>query len=135
MIIDAEGLVLGRLASLVAKKLLLGENIVIINAEKTVISGKHDMVAEYFYGKRDRGDPIKGPFYPRYPERILRQVVKGMLPMRKLRGREAIKRLKVHLGCPEGMKGEKIGKAKEDLRCKFTTIEEVSKELGAKKRW
>lgn len=135
LVIDGDGAVLGRLAALLAKRLLLGESIAVVNAEKVVVSGKHSVVKDYFYHKRERGDPIKGPFYPKYPDRMLKRVVKGMLPVRKLRGREALKRLRVYIGCPEGMKGEKLGKTKEDLRCKYTTLGNVSTDLGAKKRW
>ncbi|HML26713.1 MAG TPA: uL13 family ribosomal protein, partial [Methanomethylovorans sp.] len=47
-IIDANGLILGRLASDVAKRLLAGEKIDIVNAEKAVISGSRlDTIAEY----------------------------------------------------------------------------------------
>ena len=41
-IIDGEGLVLGRLASTVSKRLLNGEEITIVNAEKIIISGNKD---------------------------------------------------------------------------------------------
>ena len=39
-VVDANNLILGRMATVVAKRLLQGESIIILNAEKTVISGK-----------------------------------------------------------------------------------------------
>lgn len=39
-IINADGLILGRMASIIAKRLLKGEKIAVVNAEKAVISGK-----------------------------------------------------------------------------------------------
>lgn len=131
MIIDAEGAILGRLSSTVAKKLLKGEDIIIINAEKIVVSGNPKVSEKYFLEKRQRGDPYKGPFYPRYPDRIVFRVIRGMLPYKKQKGKNALKKLKVYIG-PNNMKGEKISKTSDDLRCKYTTLGEISKRLGAK---
>ncbi|RLI36579.1 hypothetical protein DRO60_05575, partial [Candidatus Bathyarchaeota archaeon] len=47
-VIDATGLVLGRMASIVAKRLLMGERIAIINAEKAVISGKKKAIVNRY---------------------------------------------------------------------------------------
>lgn len=132
-VIDAADRVLGRLASIVAKKLLNGEEIVIVNAEKAVISGKPENTNEYFLGKIHRGDRLKGPFYPRPPEQIFRRVVRGMLPWRKSRGQEAFRRLKVFSGQPAQFSdAKKFGKAAEQLRCKIETLKDVSRALGVK---
>ena len=132
-IIDAADRVLGRLASIVAKKLLNGEEIVIVNAERAVISGKPENTNEYFLGKIHRGDRLKGPFYPRPPEQIFRRVVRGMLPWRKSRGQEAFRRLKVFSGQPaQFADAKKFGKAAEQLRCKIETLKDVSAALGVK---
>jgi len=132
MIVDAEGAILGRLSSRVAKMLLKGEDIIIINAEKAVVSGNPKAVIKRFVERRERGYPSKGPFYPRYPDRILRRAVRGMLPYKKDRGRKAFKRLRVYINNPKNLKGEKISKTSEQLRIKYITLEEISKELGAK---
>ncbi len=132
MIVDAENAILGRLASRIAKMLLKGENVIVINAEKAIVTGNPKAVFERFREKRARGDPKKGPFYPRYPDRILWRAVRGMLPYKKDKGRKALKRLRVYIGNPEGLKGEKIGKSLKDIRCKYVTLEEVCKKLGAK---
>lgn len=44
MIVDATGLVLGRLASVAAKSLLAGEEVKIVNAEKALITGSRDFI-------------------------------------------------------------------------------------------
>lgn len=131
MIVDADGAILGRLASKVAKELLKGNQIIIINAEKVVVSGNPKASAKRFFEKRKRGDPKKGPFYPKYPERILRRVIRGMLPYKKDKGRRALKRLKVYRDS-NNLKGEKISKTSNELRAKYTTLGEICKELGAK---
>ncbi len=131
-VIDAEGAVLGRLASLIAKKLLLGEEIIVINADKSIVTGSKERILERFSAKRQRGDPIKGPFYPLRPDRVFRRVVRGMLPRRKVRGMEALRRLKVYIGNPENLEGERIGKRAEEIRCKYMLLGDVCKLMGWK---
>ena len=132
MIVDAENAILGRLAAKVAKELLKGKQIVVINSEKIIVSGNPKAVVKRFFERRERGDPHKGPFYPRYPDRIFKRVVRGMLPYKKDRGRKALRRLKVYIGNPDDLKGKKISKTSEDLRSKHITLEKVCRELGAK---
>jgi large subunit ribosomal protein L13 len=132
MIVDADGAILGRIASKVAKDLLRGEDIIVINSEKIVVSGNPDAVFKRFFEKRERGDTFKGPFYPRYPDRILVRSVRGMLPYKKEKGKRALKKLRVYIGNPDNLKGEKISKTSEDLKCKFTNLEQICKKLGAK---
>ena len=139
LVIDATNKIAGRLASIVAKLLLIGEEVIILNAEKAVISGKKDRIFRIFKEKRDKGDPYKGPFYPRYPDRILRRMIRGMLPYKKPKGKNALKRLKIFIGTPEEYKNAKVSNIKiksvEDLKTDYVTLEEISLFLGAKKRW
>jgi len=104
-IIDATDAILGRMASAIAKDLLRGEEISIVNAEETVITGRKEDVLGKFSHRRARSSIVNparhGPFYPRMPEGIVRRAVRGMLPYKKTRGREAYKRLKVYRGVPE----------------------------------
>jgi len=132
MIIDGDGAILGRLASKVSKELLRGQQIVVINAEKIIVSGNPKAIIKRFMEKREKGSHHKGPFYPRYPDRIFRRVVRGMLPYKRDRGRKAYKRLKVYIGNPDNLKGEKLGKNVDDLRSKYITLKDLSKKLGAK---
>ncbi len=112
MIIDAENLILGRMASFAAKKLLQGEEIIIVNAEKAVITGKKEYIFRRYKQRIDRADlanPRKGPNFPRTPEGIVKRAVRGMLPFRKARGREALRKLRVFRGMPEKYKkGEAV---------------------------
>lgn len=132
MIIDANGAILGRLASKVSKDLLRGEQIIVINAEKIIISGNPKAILERYREKTKRGSPHKGPFYPRYPDRLFRRVVRGMLPYKKERGRKAYNKLKVYMGNPDNLKGEKRGKTIDDLKSKYITLKDLGKKLGAK---
>lgn len=133
-IIDAKDLVLGRMASAVAKRLLQGERIVIVNAEKAIISGKRLSLVKEARAFLEVGHPRKGPYHPRRPDRVLRRTVRGMLPRRKPKGQEAYRRLQVFIGIPEEFKGKEtltIPEANaEKLRCPYMTLGELAKEIG-----
>jgi large subunit ribosomal protein L13 len=107
MIIDATNLIIGRLATVVAKKALLGEKIHIVNAEKAVITGKKELVLSRYRQKKDRGAPRKGPYLSRYADRILRKTIRGMLPYKLPRGKEAYSHVMCYLGVPEEFKDKK----------------------------
>ena len=132
MIVDAEEAIVGRLAAKIAKELLKGEDITIINSEKAIITGNPDAIMERFFLKREKGDPNKGPFYPRQPDKLLKRTIRGMLPYKKDRGKKALSRLKVFIGNPDNLKGEKISKTEEDIKCKYMTVKDLCKKLGAK---
>jgi large subunit ribosomal protein L13 len=132
MIIDADGLITGRLASRIAKELLKGENIIVINSERAIITGNPKAVVNRYYVKREKGDPNKGPFYPRQPDKLLKRVVRGMLPYKKPKGGAAFRRLKIFIGNPDNLKGEKLEKTVDDVKCKYMTLKDLCKEMGAK---
>jgi len=133
-VINAEGLILGRMTSIIAKRLLNGEEIVIVNAEKAVLSGKKKSKVAEAKEFLEVGSPKMGPFHPRRPDRIVRRTVRGMLPYRQPKGKQAYKRLKVFIGLPEEFKDQKMetieaAQAKK-LTCPYFTIGELAKELG-----
>ncbi|WP_304125568.1 50S ribosomal protein L13 [Methanosphaera cuniculi] len=138
-IIDAEGLVLGRLASSISKRLLDGEEIVIVNAEKIIISGNKDFIYARYKQRVDRASisnpRVLGPKYPRRPDDIFRRTVRGMLPYRKPHGRAAYKNLKVNVGIPKELEGQEITIVEEAQPKNITKsmqLGTVSKLLGAK---
>ena len=133
-VVDASGAVLGRMASIVAKRLLNGEEIAIVNSEKAIITGDEQSIKEEYKNKREIGTQRKGPFFPRMPHLIVKRTVRGMLPYQQPKGRQALKRLKCYIGVPEEYKDvekEKIG-LPEKKPYKYMTIEELSRYLGAK---
>ena len=134
-VIDATNMILGRLASRVAKMLLEGEEVVIVNAEKAVITGNKSYIIEKYQERRNIGSVRKGPYYPRMPDRILRRTVRGMLPIKKPSGRQAYKRLRVYIGVPEEFQNvefEIIEDAKNRHVRNYMTLGELSKHLGAR---
>ncbi len=138
MIINAENLVLGRLASFVAKKALLGEKIDIVNVEKAVVSGARLQTLEHYKEKRARGYALHGPYFPRDPMRIVKRTIRGMLPYKQEKGREALKRIRCYVGVPKDFEGKKFDSVKNAEvskihRTKFITVAEISKHLGHKR--
>jgi len=135
-IVDGDGLILGRLASEVAKELLKDRNkeIAIVNAERVVISGSKERTFKDYKEKKDRGSKEQGPFFPKMPDRIVKRTIRGMLPYKRARGRNALSRVKVYLGIPEEyekMERKRVenGEA-ERLPPKYLTLGEVSEKLG-----
>jgi len=137
MIIDAENLILGRLATVVAKQALQGEKIDLINVEKAVVTGKPKDILAKYNQKFKRGHALDGPFFPRHPEKLVKRTIRGMLPYKQEKGEKAFKNIKCYIGIPkefEGKKAETIEKAnvKNIKKTKYLTIKDISKQLGWK---
>ncbi len=132
MILDAKGAILGRLAARAAKSALGGEEVMVVNAEKAIISGDPDKTLEKYQKRRNLGNKYNGPFQPRAPDKMVRRAIRGMLGKKKAKGREALKRVKVFVGQPEEMKGDlkKPKKTKQDLECDYTDLKTLSKRMG-----
>ena len=137
IIIDATNLILGRLASNVAKRLLSGENVVIVNSEKAIISGNKRSIIEDYKKRLHRKSivaPWEGPFQPRRPDMLLKRTVRGMLPYKAPKGRMAYKRLRVFIGVPEEYKERNMISIPEansaKLKNKFITLAELCNEIG-----
>ncbi|MFX0122327.1 MAG: 50S ribosomal protein L13 [Candidatus Hodarchaeota archaeon] len=110
-IINAENSIIGRLSSIVAKRLLNGEKIIIINADKGLISGGGDFIAAKYLQRwriKTKSNPLKGPFHPRETNKILKRTIRGMLPYHKSKGKEAYHRLVVYKDFPEKLKENEI---------------------------
>lgn len=133
-VIDADGLVLGRLSTHVAKRLLSGEEIVIVNAEKAIVSGSKVQLLAHYKHRRERGTRNHGPFFPRTADMILKRTVRGMLEHNKPSGRAAYRRLKVYVGVPSGLRSEKaesLETARKPGLARYTTLGAIAKEMGS----
>ena len=133
-IINADGLILGRMASKIAKRLLNGEQIVIVNAEKAIISGRKKNKVNEAREFLEVGGVNRGPFHYRRPDRIVRKAVKGMLPTRQPKGKNAYKRLKAFIGVPNDLKDQKMEGIDDvhakKLACSYFTVGQLAKEIG-----
>lgn len=107
MIIDATNSIAGRIATYAAKQALMGEKVSIINSEKAVITGKKQAVVTQWKLRVARGTPARGPFYNRWPDRLLRRIIRGMLPHKQAKGTEAYKRIMCYIGTPDEFKDKK----------------------------
>jgi len=112
LIVDAEGMVLGRLASEIAARLRgkhnplftphvdCGDFVVVVNADKIMLTGrKHQQKMYYSYSGFIGGlkEITAGKLLEKRPEDLIRFAVKGMLPKNTL-GRSMFKKLKVYAG-------------------------------------
>ncbi|MEM1910881.1 MAG: 50S ribosomal protein L13 [Sulfolobales archaeon] len=140
IVIDAEGLILGRLASVVAKFLKYGYRVYIVNAEKAVISGDPHTVKEsyalWFEIKTLRNPSKWSPHRPRNPVSIVKYAVRGMLPKNPFKKITLLKKLKVYVGYPEEVKkmnltAIEVPEARASkLKHEYVTVGEVAKYLG-----
>ena len=138
-IIDGRNAILGRLGSVVAQRIMDGEEIVVINAESIVVTGERDMIFADYKARVDRGDTTKrkGPFYPRRADLLFKRSVRGMIPWTTTSGREAYRRLHVFVGTPKQFADaemEKVDGAMKKISGKYTTLGAISKFLGSNVR-
>lgn len=137
-IYNGNGMILGRLASLAAKQSLLGEEVRVVNCEKIIISGKKAGVFAGFKQFLDRGGyPLKSQNVSRLPERYVRRCIRGMLPWKQARGKEAFRRVMCYRGMPEDFAGKEIvittaASAQKLPTLYSTTVGEMCKINGGK---
>mmetsp|Transcript_15936 Transcript_15936/g.23822 ORF Transcript_15936/g.23822 Transcript_15936/m.23822 type:complete len:204 (-) Transcript_15936:237-848(-) len=142
IVIDTRNHLLGRLASIIAKELLAGQQIVAVRCEQINISGTHKrnrLKYQHFLRKRTNTNPKKGPIHFRAPSKILWRTVRGMLPHKTARGAAALGRLKVFEGVPppyDKVKRVVCPEALRPLRLKpgrpYTVLGRLSSEVGWK---
>ncbi len=128
IIIDATNATLGRLASYAAKQSLLGREVIIVNCNAVIISGApQQTLNKYKKAKARGGSALKGPFFPRSPEKIMKRAIRGMLPdHREGRGKEALRRIMCYnLVPPEFEKEKKISSGKPKIT-KTITLKRIS---------
>ncbi|MBV0901065.1 50S ribosomal protein L13 [Haloarcula salina] len=149
VVVDARDCIMGRVASQVAERALDGETVAVVNAERAVITGRESQIKEKYKKRVDIGDD-NAYFYPKRPDGIFKRSIRGMLPHKKARGREAFENVRTYVGNPydEGSVGgsPRDGDAVEAQvlegtsldrlsNIKFVTLGEISETLGANKTW
>jgi large subunit ribosomal protein L13 len=137
LLVDAKNQILGRIASFAAKRALSGDTVIVLNAEKAVISGRRSNIVEEAKRRlrtRTLGTQIHAPVHQRRPDLYLRRVVRGMLPWKKAKGKSAFHRVRVFIGVPEEFAKKaqtKVpGAEASKLPSPFVTLEELAKEIG-----
>ncbi|WP_053948629.1 50S ribosomal protein L13 [Halolamina sediminis] len=136
LVVDARDAIMGRVASEVAQRALDGDRVAVINAEQAVITGNEEATMDTYRTRANLGSD-SGPYYPKRPDRIFKRSVRGMLPYKQDRGREAFESIRIYVGNPHDRDGEVLeGTSLDRLsNIKFTTLGEISETLGANKTW
>ncbi|MBM3232654.1 50S ribosomal protein L13 [Candidatus Pacearchaeota archaeon] len=130
LVIDAKGAVLGRVASYAAKQALLGKVIAIVNCKYVLITGRRgNSIEEYNAIRRRGGSSLKGPFFPKNPERIVKRTIRGMLNYQQQRGLDAFKRVMCYNDVPsEFANSSKISMVRKTT-AKTIDLEDLSREI------
>ena len=129
LVYDGTDAVFGRAASEATKDLLKGHSVDLINCEKIIVSGDKKLFAKKVLtkGEMGRGQSLKGPKYPRVADRLVKRMIRGMLPRDRARGRDAFKRLKCYEGNgplkEDELKDVKTFEHKKPM--KYSTIKEI----------
>jgi len=131
IIIDAENGSFGRIGSFAAKNALEGNEVIIVNSEKAIITGSKKNVIEKYSILRDKGGHSqKGPKIIKIPHRILKRGIRGMLPdHRRGIGKQAFLKIKCYDGIPKEFKDEKMTKMESIKHDKFITLKELSEKI------
>jgi large subunit ribosomal protein L13 len=138
VVVDAKNCVLGRVASTVAKELLNGKKVAIVNAELAFITGsKADLVTKYRtrLNLQEKENPEHSPYWSRRPDMLVRRVVRGMLPYhKKPSGKTAYRNLRVFMGVPSAFSKAKHTavetKEPKKMYVKYLYVKELSQLLG-----
>ena len=131
LIINGKDLIVGRLASYAAKQALQGNEIIIVNSERAIVTGKKKNILEHYHQRISRGGTAqRGPYFSRTPERIMKRTIRGMLPdYREGRGKQALKRIKCFSGMPAEYEKEKMIKAGKEKHTTYLNIKQISKRI------
>lgn len=139
-VVDVRDCILGRVASQIAERALDGERVAVVNAELVVITGSEEDVTEVYRQRLAVGSD-RGPAYPKRPDRIVKRSIRGMLPHKKPRGRQAMENIRVYLGNPyaddEGPEPTVLPDTSLDRlsTIQFVQLGDVCEQLGARVTW
>jgi large subunit ribosomal protein L13Ae len=141
VVIDGKDHICGRLAAVVAKQLLSGQRVVIVRAERVILTGQIERhIREWllFTNRQSNCNPAKGgPWHLKAPAKLIWRTIRGMLPHKTARGAAALARLKVFEGCPHPYSVQKKVVVTNALRAvmldsfrKYTYLGDFSSRVG-----
>jgi large subunit ribosomal protein L13 len=138
IVFDAKDKVLGRLSSVVAKHLMQGNEVIVINAEQAIISGEKRVILARYKTRinlKEKENPEHSPYWSRRPDLLVKRIIRGMLPYhKKPAGKAAYRRLRVYIGVPEDIPKKKPieinSKDPKSIYVGYITVGELSKLLG-----
>ena len=138
IVVDTTNHIAGRLASHVAKLLIQGNRVTLVNCEKIMYSGNRDNLIQEYREFLEINSIINykhGPVHYRRPDTIISKMIRGMLPYEgKPSGVAAFKRLRAYVGSPKELKSlEKIQFEKALIRkaaSNYTTMGSLCRVIG-----
>ncbi len=138
VVVNATNHIAGRLASNVAKSLLQGQRVTVVNREKILMSGtRANQINEYieFIEINSIINYKHGPIHYRRPDTIMEKMIRQMLPFdRKPSGKTAYARLRTYIGAPNDTKPiEKIQFEKALIKreaSNYTSLAEICRVIG-----
>ena len=138
IVVDATDHIAGRLASNVAKLLMQGNRVSVVNCEKIMMSGtRSNQIKEYreFLEINSIINYKHGPVHYRRPDTLMAKMIRQMLPFdRKPSGKESFQRLRTYIGSPKEIKS--LGKTQfEKAKIKksaanYTQLGELCRVIG-----
>ena len=135
VVVDARDCILGRVASQVAQRALDGERVAVVNAEDAVITGSERDVMSTYEKRAELGSD-SGPYYPKRPDMIFKRTIRGMVPYKEDKGREAFENVRVYVGNPhddgEVLEGTSLDRLSN---IRFVQLGDISENLGANVTW
>lgn len=130
IVIDATNAVLGRLASYAAKQALMKRKVIIVNCAAAIVTGnRRSVIEEYKKIRATGGSSLKGPFFPKNPERIVKRTIRGMVSYKQGRGLDALKRVICYNHVPEQYQNAKKILAGKEKKTYTTKLSSLSKEI------
>jgi large subunit ribosomal protein L13 len=130
IIVDAGGAAAGRVSSYAAKQALLGKTLAIVNCDNAIITGNRGTSVIEFREMRQRGGhSLKGPFYPKHPEKIMKRMVRGMLRYTRGRGEAALSRVRCFNNIPKEFEAAKKVTLVRESKGRSTTLSDLSREI------
>jgi large subunit ribosomal protein L13 len=138
IVVDAKDRVVGRVGSEVAKLLLNGKKVAIVNAEMSYMTGNKLSIVRRYRTRlnlQEKENPEHSPYWPRRPDMLVRRIVRGMLPYhKKPSGKTAYRNLRVFMGVPSALAKAKLTiietKEPKKMYVKYLYIKELSSLLG-----
>lgn len=136
LIVDSRDCIVGRVASEVATRALDGERVAVVNAEDSVITGRREQIMDR-YRQRNAIGSDQGPAYPKRPDGMLKRSIRGMLPHKRKRGREALENVRVYVGNPFDDDPVVLEDTSLDRlsSIRFVALGDISDQLGANVTW
>jgi len=140
VVVDARDCIMGRVASEVAERALEGDRVAVVNAESAVITGNEESTMSTYRKRAELGSD-SGPYYPKRPDGIFKRAIRGMVPYKTDRGREAFSDVRVYVGNPyaddEDHEATVVDGTSLDRlsNIKFIELGEISENLGATVTW